>query len=383
MLRVSIGIGGLAALVLLSLPARAGLCTAGADETANIVLLANELAFPTWNGGSNGFLEPFTTIYASSVGILGDSCPEGCPFLENEYGDVSCGDLAADPLEFDGSVEIVGIPDPQVFTIVLADLYPDGRLSVGGQGFISPASGASRDATRTFADFQAGYREVFDVSSAATTPQEVVVNFYVGRSDHGGFNGTLCQGPILTRNYDPEVKFRLRQVPASGPPTPEMLIDVTWDDLDLGNNYFVVDMLPNAVVYMDVYAAAQVQATGDNVVGADECDGGLATCDFFDSSAPGDEFDGFQVYLSPAPGLAMVSRSGLVYEPVPEPQAGLAGVVALASLARRLRRQVRGSTRSLTIGGSSHPEGTARGARDCSHRCQGTTVSIATTRLPA
>lgn len=322
-----------------SAAARAGECTAGADETANIVLLAQELDFPTWTGGSDGKLEPFSTIYASSVGILGDGCAGDCPFLENEYGDVSCGELAADLLEFDGIVEIAGIPDPPAFTMVLADLYPNGRLSVGAQGFISPASGNSREATRTFGDFQAGYREVFDVSSAASTPQPVVVNFYIGRSDHQGLDGTVCHAEILDRNVNPTVKFRLRQVPASGPPTPEMLIDVTWDDLDLGNNYFVVEMLPDAVVYMDLYVAAQVQATGDNTLVGEQCDGGLATCDFFDSSAPGDDLDGFQVYLSPAAGLAMVPRSGLAYEAAPEAGAIGAAAVALASLVLRARRR--------------------------------------------
>jgi hypothetical protein len=327
---MAVGVG-----ILFGSEVDAGECTAGADETGNIVLLANELDFPTWAGGSDGKLEPFSTIYASSVGMLGDGCAGDCPFLENEYGDVSCGQLASDLLEFDGSVEIIGIPNPNAFTQVLADLYPDGRLSIGAQGYISPAYGASREVTRTFADFQAGYREVFDVSSAASTPQPVDVNLYVGRSDHGGFTGNACQGPILTRNFNPTVKFRMRQVPSSGPPTPEMLIDVTWDDLDLGNNHFFVDMLPNAVVYMDVYVAAQVQATGDNVVGADECDGGLATLDFFDESAPGDEYDGFQVYLSPAPALAMVPRSGLVYAAAPEPGAIGAGGAALAALLAR------------------------------------------------
>jgi hypothetical protein len=311
--------------------ARAGECTAGGDETSNIVLLANELRQPAWSGGLDGSLEPFATLYQESLGILGDGCAGSCPF-SGDYGDVTCGDLAADPLDHEGVVEIAGVPDPTAFTGLFAELLPNARWSLGAQGYISPAAGASREATRTFANFEGGFRDVLDVTSAQATPQPLAIDLFVGRGDLGGPVG--CFAELLHVDALQTVRFRVRE-DAVGPGSPVMLVDVTSEpggDIELGHNVFQVEVSPNAVVYVDLYQSAGVQATGDNTTTSAECDGGLATLDTRLDLA-GTLEDGIQVFLSPAPTLSVVSRGGLGYQPVPEPGAGIAGATAIAVLA--------------------------------------------------
>jgi hypothetical protein len=333
--RLLAAILGSAAALAEAAPAAAGECTVGGDEAGNIVALAQELAMPTWSGGSSGFLEPFATLYQSALGLQGVGCSP-CPF-SSDYGDVTCGDLAADPLDHEGVVEIVGIPDPHAFSGLFAELLPNARWSLGAQGFILPAAGASQEVTRTFADFEGGFRDVLDVSSAQATPQPLTIDLFMQRGDLGGPVGCIAE-LLLTRALQ-TVHFRVREDPV-GPAPPVLLVDASTplQTLELGHNVFPVDVSPNAVLYVDLYHSAAVQATGYNIGLSEVCDGGNTTLDMRLDLA-GTLEDGIQVFLSPAPTLTVSSRGGLAYEPVPEPMEGsAAAAVALAMLARRSRR---------------------------------------------
>jgi hypothetical protein len=325
------------ALLAGAAPVHAGECTAApGDETGNIVALAQELAMPTWAGGSAGFLEPFATVYQSALALQGPGCSPGCPFSA-DYGDVTCGDLVADPLDHEGSIEVTGIPDPHAYTALLAELLPDARWSLGAQGFILPAAGASQEFTRTFADFEGGFRDVLDVSSAQATPQSLAIDVFVARGDIADPSG--CIADVLVTRAPQTVGFRVREDPV-GPAPAVLLVDAstTFGTLELGHNPFQIEVGPNAVLYVDVYHAAQVQATGYNVGTSEDCNGGLATLDLrLDPAGTFD--DGIQVFLSPAPALAISSRGGLAYAPVPEPAGGAAALAALAGL--RARRRAR------------------------------------------
>lgn len=329
------------ALLVGAMPAGAGPCTAGGNETDNIVLLAQELAFPTWGGGSAGLDQPFATIFQSSLGYLGLGCSGSCPF-SSDFGDVTCGDLVADPLSHADFIELGGIPNPNAFTELFADLLPTARWSLGAQGFISSSTGRSREVTRTFADFQGGFRDVLDVSSPATTPQPVSINFYMGRGDLDGPLG--CVNDILNIPAPLTVAFRVREDPV-GPTPPVMLVDVstTFQTLALGGNSFQVNVRPNSVLYVDVYQEGAAQATGDHVV--PDCGGGYTTLDVR-LNPFGTPLDGLQVYITPAPTLNVVSRGGLTYAPVPEPGIGpacAAGLLALVTLRARRGAKHRGS----------------------------------------
>jgi len=320
-----------------STPAGAGPCTAAGDETGNIVALAQELAFPTWFGGGSGFLEPFATLYQSSLGYVGLGCSGSCPF-SSDFGDVTCGDLVADPLSHSGVVELVGIPDPNAITALSADLLPDARWSLGAAGFISSSAGGSMAVTRTFADFEGGFRDVLDVSSQATTQQPISIDLYVGRGDLPGPVG--CLGEILRTRPPHTIHFRVREDPV-GPAPPVMLIDASSDfqTLQYGHNPFEVQVRPNGVLYLDVYQAAAVQAIGTSYASNPACNGGHATLDVR-LDVTGTLQDGLQVFLSPAPTLSVISRGRLDYQTVPEPGIGAscaAGVLGLLALRTRAR----------------------------------------------
>lgn len=324
-------------LLLGSETALAGECTAGADETANISLLANELHFPTWGGGSAGLLEPFATVFQESLGIVGDTCGGECPF-STDYGAVTCGNLVEDPIDHDGVVEIAGVPNPMAFTEFYADLLPNARWEVGAQGFISPAAGSSHEARTTFANFKLGSRDVLDITSNGSGAQTIDVNLLMLRGDLGIVG---CIGEILVVRAIPTVMFRLREDPV-GPAPPEMLLDVDLSVLDYGSNPFQVEVTPPTVLYIDFFLSAGVNATGDNFTSEDLCAGGNTTLDFRPPSNPNGPTEGFQIFLSGSPQLTIVPRSGIDYQPVPEPTTGggavVAAMVALRSLLRRRGR---------------------------------------------
>jgi len=328
-------------------PASAGPCTAAGDETGNIVALAQELAFPTWIGGSSGFLEPFATLYQSSLGYIGLGCSGSCPF-SGDFGDVTCGDLAADPLSHSNSVTLAGIPDPHASTALAAELLPDARWSLGAAGFIDSPTGGNQVVTRTFADFEGGFRDVLDVSSQAATPQPVSIDFFIGRGDLTAPVG--CNGQILRITPPHTVHFRVREDPV-GPAPPVMLVEAStvFQTLEYGHNPFEIVVSPNAVLYVDVYQTAAVQATGASYASEPTCNGGYATLDTR-LDLPGTLQDGLQVFLSPAPALSVVSRGGLDYVPVPEPGLGAAcaaGLLALRALGARARAGMSGSARQM------------------------------------
>ncbi|RIL05597.1 MAG: hypothetical protein DCC71_09735 [Proteobacteria bacterium] len=319
--------------------ATAGPCTAAADETANIVIFAAELAFPTWSEEPAGLLEPFAALYAPTLGINGDGCGDACPF-SNDGGDVTCGDLSQEPLGFS---RVVALPEvggsAYAFSEISGALAQNGKLAVGAGGFISTQAGAARDATRTYANFQAGWRDVLEIASSATEPQPLDFNLRIQRGDTNGFDGILCTGDFLRKNVVPALRFRVRDsVEPIGEP---LLIDADSEDLAIGDNFFSVDVSPDAVLYVDVHLTAQVEATGDNAdfTGA-TCDGGTATLDFRPTSGA-DPLDGLQLFLSGGPGVTVMSRSGFAYQPVPEPGARAAGWIAAAALARCATRRRR------------------------------------------
>jgi hypothetical protein len=316
-------------------PAAAGEC-----GTSNIAL-ALELSQPTWTGGTAGFREPFATIFQDELGLTGTNCssPSDCPFSDS-LGKATCGDLVGDPLDHYGRVEL-GSPEPIAFSELAADLLPDATWSVAAQGLITPAAGASQEVTRTYAAFSGGFRDVLDVSSTETTPQSLLIDVRIRRGD---FDVVGCFGEILRRiALVNELRFRVLADPVGDDPA-ELKVDASSGagTLGLGHNVFPIEVSPNSTLWLDVYLAASVQATGYNIF--EGCTGGHAIFDM-GRNATGTEQDGIQVFLTPAPTLTVSSQGGLGYEPVPEPVEGAASVAvaALATLARRHRRASRTS----------------------------------------
>lgn len=324
------GIAACIGLLFGSDTALAGECTAGADEIANISLLANELQFPTWGGGSAGFLEPFAVVFQESLGIVGDTCVGDCPF-SSDYGDVTCGNLVEDPIAHDGLVEIVGVPDPTAFTEFYADLLPNARWEVAAQGYISTGAGLSHEARRTFANFKLGSRDVLDITSSGSGAQTIDFNLFLLRGDLGSIG---CFGDVLFVRALPTLAFRLREDPV-GPAPPEMLLDVDLSELDYGSNPFQVEVTPPTVLYVDFFLGAGVQATGDNI----QCAGGNATLDFRPPSVPNGPTDGIQIFLSGSPQLTIVPRSGIVYAAAPDAEASAVAIAMLLGLAARRARR--------------------------------------------
>lgn len=319
----------------LSDPTAAGEC-----GTSNVGL-ALELREPTWNGGTAGLLEPFATIFQDELGLTGANCssPSDCPFSDY-YGKATCGDLVADPLDHYGLVDL-GSPEPIAFSELAADLLPDATWSVAAQGLITPAAGASQEVTRTYASFSGGFRDVLDVSSPETTPQSLLIDVRVRRGDFGAVG---CFGEILRRIAPlDELRFRVLADPVGNDPA-ELKVDASSGagSLGLGHNVFPIEVSPNSTLFLDVYVANSVQATGYNIF--EGCSGGHAIFDM-GRDANGTEQDGVQVFLTPAPTLTVSSRGGLGYEPVPEPVEGAVSVAvaALAALARQHRRASRAS----------------------------------------
>lgn len=311
---------------------------AGAGECASSnVSLALELRQPTWTGGSAGLREPFATLFQESLGLQGLNCTgdADCPFSEY-YGDATCDDIAADPLDDYGRVEIAGAPIPIAFTEIAAELLPNARWGVAAQGFITPAAGASQDVIRTYATFQGGFRDVLDVSSDETTPQAFLIDVFVARGDFGEVG---CFGDVLRRIAPlQELRFRVLADPeGSDPAVLAVNADSDLGTIGLGHNVFPIEVAPDSTLWLDVYVAAAPQATGYNIF--EECNGGHAIFDMR-LDATGTERDGIQVFLTPAPTLTVTSRGGLTYEPVPEPGSAAAGAAfaALAALARRRPR---------------------------------------------
>lgn len=318
---------------------------AGAGECASgNVSLALELQNPSWIGGSAGLRDPFATIYQESLGLQGLNCsdPSDCPFSEY-VGDATCNDLAADPLEDYGRVQLGEIPtEPIAFTEIAAELLPNARWGVAAQGFITPAAGASHDVALTYATFRGGFRDVLDVSSDATTPQSLLIDVVVGRGD--GLE-VGCFGDVLVRRgLVNDLRFRVRADPADDG-QPGLVVNADWDygTIGLGHNVFPVEVNPDSTLWLDVYVAAGPQATGYNVF--DECPGGHATFDMrLDST--GTERDGIQVFLTPAPTLTVTSRGGLTYEPVREPGSGAAAIVSAGAISGIARRRASAWRRS-------------------------------------
>lgn len=324
--------------------ALAGECLSGGNPLPfPTITLAQELEFPTWSGVPL-FTQPFATATIDQLGIFESGCGSECT-VSTYFGAAQCGDLATSPIDDPASIEILGFGGvPLAFADVHATLRAgDAKWSLLAQSFVHPDLAPASGQTLASALVRVGLREVFDVSSDETTPQPLQVRLLVG-SDDLGIN--LCTGPIFNRIPSHQLYFRVRDDAAAA--LPVLRVNRSYTSFFSIDETFDLVVNPDTVLFVDVLLKVGAQATAPNTDSlSNTCDGGISTADFAEGPGPAAETQGIQVFVSPAPSLTMVPRSGLAYEAVPETEAEFQALAASGVLAWRARRRRRaGSART-------------------------------------
>jgi hypothetical protein len=331
---------GLAATVGLlgAAPALAEECLSGGMPLPFPTLtLAQELEFPTWSGPPL-FRQPFATSTVDQLGIFESGCGTDC-VVSTYLGAAECGDLAANPIDDEASVSILGFGNvPDAFADVHAVLRPeDAKWSLLAQSFVSPDLAPAFGQTLVSAQVRVGTREVFDVASDETTPQPLQIRLL---ADSGDLGIDRCMGSIFPRIPSHTLSFRVRDHAA--PAAPILRVNRSYAQFFSIDETFDLLVNPDTVLFVDLLLKVGAQATSPNAdLLGNTCLGGISTADFSEGPEPAAEGQGVQVFLSPAPSLAVVPRSGLAYEPVPEAEAETGALAAASALAWRARRRRR------------------------------------------
>jgi hypothetical protein len=272
---------------------------------------------------------PFSVVSLQQNSISWVGCAEDCIYQQN-LGETQCGNLVESPIEAFYSAMIAGIPNPPAFSQVVADQFPNGKWTIGGSAFTSntfhqPGSSAAFS-------FELGTREYIDVASSSGN--ELPVSIGLRARSHLGLAGCLVNGGIF--NWFPlhEMRFRVTETSDAPPFTRDLVPTQYYSQFVKAEEVFTVDVRPNSVLTVDLHFEGSGNATGAQDLSGNQCPGGYVFLDFFLHTA-----DGIQVFFSPAEGLTLTPRSGIVYEPVPEAATGgvaaILAMVALRGLARR------------------------------------------------
>lgn len=273
---------------------------------------------------------PFSVVSLQQNSITWSGCAEDCIYQQN-LGETQCGNLVEAPIEAFYSAMVAGIPNPPAFSQVVADHFPNGKWTIGGSAFTStdfhqPGSSAAFS-------FELGTREYIDVASSSEN--ELPVNIGLRARSHLGLAGCFVYGGIF--NWFPinEMRFRVTETSDVFPFTRDLVPTQYYSQFGNAEEVFAVDVRPNSVLTVDLYFEGGGNATGAQDLSGNYCPGGYVFLDYFLHTA-----DGIQVFFSPAEGLTLTPRSGIVYEPVPEAEASaVATALLLAIAARRARRR--------------------------------------------
>lgn len=268
---------------------------------------------------------PFSVVSLEQNSISWNGCAEDCIYQQN-LGETQCGNLVATPIEAFFSAMIVGIPNPEAFSQVVADLFPNGKWTIGGSAYTS-SSFHQPGASAAFS-FELGTREYIDVTSSGEN--ELPVSIGLRARSHLGLAGCPVSGGIF--NWFPihDMRFRVTETADVFPFTRDLVPTQYYDQFGKAEEVFTVSVRPNSVLTVDLYFQGLGNATGAQDLSGNYCPGGYVFLDFFLHPA-----DGIQVFFSPDEALTLTPRSGIVYEPVPETEMGAAALAVLLGIAAR------------------------------------------------
>lgn len=334
---------GLVSALAVSSVARAGECVASTTPVPPTDL-ASALEF---GGSLPGQLSgvPFSVVSLESQTLTWPGCGVDCTFVQLQ-GVSQCGDLVATPIDYASLVEYP-LVQPELFSAFDADQAADGKWTVLAQGFLSDAfdpTGGGAGYT-----FELGTREVIDVtSSGGTDPLPLQIGFRAGTH----ITAQACEDGIFRWNPSRDLRFRVSERTAGGA-TNTLVATVFHDQFVSVDDVYPVEVTPGARLTVEVFLRVSANATGAADGFGNLCDGGIAVLDmdpgiaFFDYGGGSAALDGIQLLFTADPALTLVPRSGITYEPVPEPGVLTRGAIAIAALAACARRRPRRSTASI------------------------------------
>lgn len=306
-----------------------------AECTVDTFQLRGELAFPTYTGGAIGFDQPFAVVLQTLLATNQDnSCNNGCN-SNPSTGTSECGDLVTAPIDVEE--EVAGFLENDHIE------YQARLLTTGTWEFLPGVVLHAPPAATTFANMNVsfGHREVFDVTSPASGPQPFRLRLREGEVVPAG--PFFCPGiwrPFVGRNRSLRVRTQgsvqslvdaVLGGPLGVPPdhtTVETLSDPAYERV-IQEWDFEFEVPANTVLFVDVLydqVGGTFQAPVTDPISGQPCP---LTVVAGGSFAP---YGGIQLQVTPGPDLSAVPRSGLVYEPVPEPGALASAAAALAAL---------------------------------------------------
>lgn len=331
--KTRLGIGWMVGLALLGSPS---LASAGACALTSFQLLS-ELTAPTWSGGTSGFNQPFATVFQANLSTTQtNGCGGDCP-ADVWPGDNECGNLVTTPIDVDRWIAGPGQDDYNGYeTRLLSNGKWEYRTDVQ---ILAPTVGAK------FANsnISFGHREVFDVSSGASGSQP----FQFRLRESGIFPGSVVSCPGIYRTTP--LLTRYLRVRAAGSAQSILFAQLTVPDTELTLQTnplykrivrdwnFDIQVPANTVLYVDVLYNPAGGTYDSPVVDSQNglrCDVTVVTSQWIDP------FGGIQLFVSPGPGVTATPRSGIAYEPVPEPTVAvgsIAGMLLLTGLGRKTR----------------------------------------------
>jgi hypothetical protein len=267
---------------------------------------------------------PFSVVSHQSVSVYWASCGEDCLF--NEFlGESQCGNLVESPIDSFVEAEYIGVPNPPAFAQVLAIQSANGKWEVGAQGFVSP-TWDKPDGHAAYS-FELGTRDVIDVTSgSAAELLPLAVQFRA--LGHLGIQ--ICEGNLF--HWIPLHSARIRVIEQSSSGT-RTLVNEVYSQFFQRDLVFPVEVRPSSTLTVDVWFQASANAGPAQDGFGNYCAGAVAPLDFYGPPA----WDGIQVSFVPDPALTLTPRSGILYEPLPEPESA-AGIALLSLAVLRARR---------------------------------------------
>lgn len=292
---------------------------------------------------------PFSVVSLEQMTLSWQGCGQDCVSYQF-LGETECGDLAGTPID---AVYLALYPDalsPTLISTASADQRANGKWRISAQGWVVP-TGAPANAAAGYT-FELGTREVIDVtSSGGTDPLPLSIGIRAGTwidVSVCGDDGYFRWNPLR------DLRFRVTEQPAAG--SPRTLVDtVFYDQFVLVDDVYPVEVTPGSTLTADVFLRISANATGAQDGFGNICEGGRALLDmdprivFLNLAGGSPALDGIQLLFSPDPALTVVPRSGLVYEPVPEPGASASAGTVLGALALARRRSRSRSPSSYSI----------------------------------
>jgi hypothetical protein len=314
--------------------------------------------------------QPFAAVFHERVGATKPGCTDDCAIAQS-VGLVECGDLRGVAFEsitagYVGEAE--GNAD--------AALLPNGKWNVVARAEIAAAAGGMNPTVDgAWAQIELGTREVFDVTSAAAAPQRLDVRLRLGVARFGDFE---CDGTWYQRPPTGQLHLNIHEDPAGPPQDVSLLASRSYTVLlDETDELISVDVGPNATVYVSTWLELDAYTAGGGygtTLPSVYCAGGLSLGDASDQEGDPDDADqGLELSMTWSPALTAVPRSGLLYEPVPEPGRAIVAAASLTMLgciaARRARSTPTPTPPGTRARGPRRGGSTAPRSRPCRRPC--------------